>query len=206
MNMKITLIKALNKTRYTIYFSNDTTLNCNEDFIVAYTLRKDLEISDEFYNELLAKNNVYEYYSKALSYISKAIKSSFKVYNYLLDKGASKEEASEAVSLLKSKGLLNDEYYFKEFAFYNIRKSYGPLYIKSKAKEERIEHDIIERVLDDIDDNEYIYYIDYIARKYINSHKDDNKLEMKLKNYLYQRGYLFDMINREAMRILNEER
>ncbi len=210
MNMKITHIKALNKTRYNIYFSNDTTLSCNEELIVAYMLRSDMTIDDVTYAELLEKAVVYDYYSKALTYISKGLKSKFKVYTNLVNKGATKEEANEVIKILESKLLLSDLAYFKVFTRYTLEQGYGPLYIKMKGMQEQIDSNIISEVLEEIDDLEYIPYLDKLILKYVESKKgkesNDYKFEMKLKNYLYQRGYMFDMINLRVKEVLNEDR
>lgn len=210
MNMKITHIKALNKTRYDIYFSNNTTLSCNEELIVAYMLHKDITIDDVTYAELLEKAVVYDYYSKALSYISKGLKSKFKVYTNLLNKGATKEEALEVIKLLEHKLLISDLVYFKMFANYTLEQGYGPLYIKMKGLEEHIESNIISEVLDDISEDKYIPYLDKLIEKYYNTKKgkdgNDYKFKIKLKNYLYQRGYMLDMINVRVREVLNEDR
>ena len=209
MNMKITHIKALNKTRYNIYFSNDTILSCNEELIVAYRLRSDMVIDDLEYAEILEKAVVYDYYSKALNYISKGLKSKFKVYTNLVDKGATKEEASEVVTLLEKKSLISDLVYFKTYSHYSLEQGYGPLYIKMKGLQEQIDSSIISSVLDEISDSEYIPYLDKLINKYLDTKKgkeDKYKFEMKLKNYLYQRGYKFDMINSRVREVLNEDR
>lgn len=210
MNMIITQIKALNKTKYVISFSNDSNLSCNEDLIINYNLFKNKEITDTLYNELLSKSIVYDYYTKAISYLSKGLKSKNKIYNYLVSKDSSKKVALEVIDLLLSKNLLNDSEYFKLLTNHYITKGYGPLYIKLKGIEEKIDSNIIQEVLDNINEEEYKTYLVEFGLKKIkelsNKEKDNQKIKMKVKNYLYQRGYQFDMINDSIERIFNENR
>lgn len=201
MNMIINKIEKEKKGKlYKLIFSNNTELICNEELIVNNLLRNGKEIDLDFYHKLFSEANIYNFYDKALSYLSRGLKSEYKIYNYLINKEATKEEALSVINILKDKKLLDDYKYFDSLANYYLRNLYGPFYIEQKGKLEHIDCKIIQEVLNNIDFCELENNIEILLNKYIRTQreKDINKLKLKLKKYLYTRGFSVEMINKKV--------
>ncbi len=185
-----------NKGIYEVTFTNGEVLRCNEELILKYRLVKDKEITEETFLLILEDSKWYHFYQKAINYLSRGLKSSYKVYLYLKEKEVSDEEIIKVIELLKKNNILNDGLYFETLTEQYIRNGYGSLYIKQKGLLERIDSAIISDILSKVDRDMYVENAMklYIKKKSINQANLTYNEKQKIKRYLYSRGYDFDII------------
>ena len=202
--MILTKIKK-EKDKYLLIFDNNLEILVNEELIVSNLLLVGKKLSLKEIEQLKNENVYYSYYEKALKYISKTICSEYTLYNYLINKDASCDIAKKVCNALKDKKLLDDNAYFKYLANYCLRHNYGKYYIINKAKTYNISNEIVDDVLNNISYEEFYNSCLSLASKYI-LNGDISKMPLKLKRYLFQRGFETDMILSVCERINYEER
>lgn len=184
------------KLNYLITFDTGEVIVSNEDTIIEYYLRKGKEVDDTLYQKIKEDSLFYEFYEKALNYLSKGLCSKTRIKLFLAKKGANNDEINRAIKLLENKNLINDLDYFTSLSDYYIRKNYGPFYIKNKGREEQIDSNIIDEVMSYYTEDDYVSHIELLIEKYIKTNKENDikKLKDKLKKYLYQRGFSMEQI------------
>lgn len=185
-------------SQFEVILSNGDVIKANEEVILKYRLVEGKEFSEDILVEIYDDLNWYKAYQKALFYLSKGLKSTFKVKEYLKNKEFTDEEIEKVVSTLTNKGILNDMVYFKALKDYYIRQSYGRLYIKNKGIMEQIDSSIISEVLNF--DEDYELYFNHAKKLYEKKKatlkaKIDFKEMQKIKKYLYSRGFDIEIIN-----------
>ena len=203
--MKILDIKK-EKKNYIIYLENEEIIS-NEDTIIKYYLRKDMELDTQKINSIKEDSIFFENYSLALNYLSKSICSKEKMKTYLAKKGIETNLILKIIDKLVENNLVNDKYYFSELINHYINLGYGPYYIKEVGKQNKIDNDIIESSLSNIDNTLYenkAYTL--IEKSFRNKDKTDKKEINKVKNNLYRRGFSLELINKEMEKYLNEDR
>ena len=203
--MKILDIKK-EKKNYIIYLENEEIIS-NEDTIIKYYLRKDMELDTQKINSIKEDSIFFENYSLALNYLSKSICSKEKMKTYLAKKGIETNLILKIIDKLVENNLVNDKYYFSELINHYINLGYGPYYIKEIGKQNKIDNDIIESSLSNIDNTLYenkAYTL--IEKSFRNKDKTDKKEINKVKNNLYRRGFSLELINKEMEKYLNEDR
>ena len=200
--MKIIDIKK-EKKNYILVFDNLEFLT-NEDTIIKYYLRKGLEISSDLLNKIKEDTNFYFSYELAIRYLEHHVCSKYKMKMYLMKKEIDEITINKIIEQLESIKLLDDLSFSKRLIDYYIYLGYGEYYIKNKLYQNNIDSNITNSLMSNIDQNIYIQEIDRLISKRINNVEINEKNIFKLKKFLSQRGYSFDIINSEVDKILYE--
>ena len=95
------------KLNYLITFDTGEVIVSNEDTIIEYYLRKGKEVDDTLYQKIKEDSLFYEFYEKALNYLSKGLCSKTRIKLFLAKKGANNDEINRAIKLLENKNLIN---------------------------------------------------------------------------------------------------
>lgn len=200
--MKIIDIKK-EKKNYILVFDNLEFLT-NEDTIIKYYLRKGLEISSDLLNKIKEDTNFYFSYELAIRYLEHHVCSKYKMKMYLIRKEIDEITCNKIIEQLESIKLLDDLSFSKRLIDYYIHLGYGEYYIKNKLFENYINNEISTSLMSNIDQNIYVEEIDRLILKRINNIKIDEKNINKIKKFLAQRGFSYDLISREVDKILYE--
>ena len=200
--MKIIDIKK-EKKNYILVFDNLEFLT-NEDTIIKYYLRKGLEISSDLLNKIKEDTNFYFSYELAIRYLEHHVCSKYKMKMYLMKKEIDEITINKIIEQLESIKLLDDLSFSKRLIDYYIYLGYGEYYIKNKLYQNNIDSNITNSLMSNIDQNIYIQEIDRLISKRINNVEKNEKNIFKLKKFLSQRGYSFEIINSEVDKILYE--
>lgn len=200
MNYIVTDIKKKSeKSRSSIVFINyeDAFALYNSE-IAEIGLEIDDEISEEtlehIYKEILEPRC----YKRALNIIIRKSVSTFEM-KQKLSKDYYPEVISDAVieKLIKER-FLNDERFAESYiSYYAQTKSMG--IIKRELAQKGIKEDLIERLMEDecvVDaDHEYNLCMKMLSKKYDKSNGEYAYIQ-KAKQFLYRKGFSFDVINR----------
>ncbi len=200
--MKILDIKK-EKKNYILVFENFKFIT-NEDTIIKYYLRKGLEISTDQFSKIQEDTNYYFSYELAIKYLERFSCSKYKLELYLTKKGIDEITTSKIIEQLESIKLIDDLNYSKRLIDYYIYQGYGEYYIKHKLYQNNIDSKISSNLMSNVDQNTYINEIDRLILKRINDIQKSEKNINKLKKFLLQRGYPYELINSEVEKILYE--
>ena len=189
--MKVLKYKKI-KNKYRVYFDNDLKIDLNDNIILKYELLLKKEIDQKTFDKMILDNNKEDIYNKAVNYISIKIRSKEEIYDYLNKKGYEKEDIVNTIDRLKKNSLLNDDLYIKSYIhdkFY--LSSDGLNKIKKYLLDLKLDENIIDNYLDEIDREEIIDKLNKLVDKKIKSTKSysGNILRLRLINYFYELGY-----------------
>lgn len=194
--MKITKIEGQkNIERVNIYIDREFAFGLTKEIQLKYGLYEGMEIDKRFIEEVLLEEEKLKAKNKALKFLSYRQRSEKEVVDKLKKEGFSQEIIDKTVEFLKGYNLIDDLNFAKNFVMdkSNINK-YGPERIKYELYMKGIPESIINKSLEDYDD-EYSVALE-LARKKINSYKNDNKsaIYRKLGGFLQRRGFSYECI------------
>jgi len=203
--MKIEKFKKKGKDKYELFFENGTSIELYEDVIVNNELLINKEIDDSKLEEIRKQNNSSETYIKCVKYISIRMRSRNEIEEYLLKNNYERKLIDDVIDKLFEMGLLNEEQFVKSFINDKLlMTNYGPYKIKNELLKHKIDEELINKNISNIDEQILIERIEKIVNKYIKTNHKYSKYTLKNKiydqlnilgypKYLYQN--LLDNIN-----------
>ena len=121
--------------------------------------------------------------------------------------GVSEEEQAEVMARLISERYIDDERYARAFVNDKIRyNKWGRRKVEQALWQKHIDKDIANRVLNEIDDEEYLSILKPLLKQKRRSIKaDDNRQErIKLVKFALSRGFTIDII-RQCIDVEDED-
>lgn len=193
--MKIEKYELINNGQYKIYLSDGTILKINSDVIINNNLLYKKEIDNTLLNKILKENDNANIYNKCVKYISVRLRSKKEIIDYL--KKLNIDNTADIIDKLTKNNLINDEVFTKAFIKDKINfTSYGPYRIRQELNKYNIDNEIIDKYINDIDEEILIDKVDKQINKMIKSNRkySGNILKSKIYNNLYNNGFDKDMI------------
>lgn len=193
--MKIEKYESINNGQYKIYLSDGTILKINSDVIINNNLLYKKEIDNTLLNKILKENDNANIYNKCVKYISVRLRSKKEIIDYL--KKLNIDNTADIIDKLTKNNLINDEVFTKAFIKDKINfTSYGPYKIRQELNKYNIDNEIIDKYINDIDEEILIDKVDKQINKMIKSNRkySGNILKSKIYNNLYNNGFDKDMI------------
>lgn len=193
--MKIEKYESINNGQYKIYLSDGTILKINSDVIINNNLLYKKEIDNTLLNKILKENDNANIYNKCVKYISVRLRSKKEIIDYL--KKLNVDNTADIIDKLTKNNLINDEVFTKAFIKDKIIfTSYGPYRIRQELNKYNIDNEIIDKYINDIDEEILIGKVDKQINKMIKSNRkySSNILKSKIYNNLYNNGFDKDMI------------
>ncbi len=182
-------------SKYKIYLDNEV-IDTYDEIILKYNLLYKKELTDDLKEKIIKENNYYENYHKAMDFINKRLRSEYEVLNYLNKIDC--HDSTSIIEKLKSIGLINDEAFAKAYVNDKINLSLdGPDKIRNNLKKLKVDNDIIDKALSNIDENIILEHIKKLINKKIKSTKYTGYvLKNKITIYLINLGYSKYLINK----------
>lgn len=193
--MKIEKYESINNGQYKIYLSDGTILKINSDVIINNNLLYKKEIDNTLLNKILKENDNANIYNKCVKYISVRLRSKKEIIDYL--KKLNIDNTADIIDKLTKNNLINDEVFTKAFIKDKINfTSYGPYRIRQELNKYNIDNEIIDKYINDIDEEILVDKVDKQINKMIKSNRkySGNILKSKIYNNLYNNGFDKDMI------------
>lgn len=193
--MKIEKYESINNGQYKIYLSDGTILKINSDVIINNNLLYKKEIDNTLLNKILKENDNANIYNKCVKYISVRLRSKKEIIDYL--KKLNIDNTADIIDKLTKNNLINDKVFTKAFIKDKINfTSYGPYRIRQELNKYNIDNEIIDKYINDIDEEILIDKVDKQINKMIKSNRkySGNILKSKIYNNLYNNGFDKDMI------------
>lgn len=206
--MKITKIEAQKrrKNRVNIYINNDFALGINKEVMLKYNLKVDMEVNDDFIENILMAEEENKALDYALNLLTYRQRSEKEIYDSLKRKGYIDEHIENVISSCKDKNYINDKIFAKSFINDKINlNKHGPERIKHELRLKGVSKEIINEVLD-YDRNDQYRFAKEVADKKMYSYRNDDKnaVYRKMSGFLQRRGFSYDIISKVVREILTE--
>lgn len=181
----------------------DVTIE-DESYMVSYeiydelNLTKEMEISDDIYNQILSENNYQIAKRIAENYINYKARTEYETRIKIQSKINDKIAEDRVIEHYKKLNLLDDTRYTRDYIEYllNIKNS-SISYLKFKLNSKGIKANIYNPIIDEIDTEiEYENIKILYEKKYKNKTISDYKEKQKVFRYFVGKGFKFDDINR----------
>ena len=188
--MKIIKYQKKGNSEYQIYLDNGEKLTLHEDTILKNNLLYKKEIDRELYDYLIKDNNKYDIYNKCVKYIGVRLRSINEIREYMLRKEIPDNLIDDTINRLIKNKLLDDETFTK--AFINDKLNFttmGPYRIEQELKKHKIDSQIINKYINEIDYDFLEEKINKQINKLIKSNKKKTNLKNKIYNNLLNLGY-----------------
>lgn len=186
-------IQKNNKSRANVYIDGEFAFALEMLTVMKLGLKIGAEVSNERLSEAVNDSEKSVCFDKAMSYLSRGIKTCRQMRDYLMGKGYSRETIDYVIGKLIDYKYINDEYYAKTYVEANLA-SKGERRIKQELHQKGIPSAIAEKycvVESDVAANN----AERLAEKYMRNKPRDLKTLSKLQRYLLSRGYDYDTVN-----------
>jgi regulatory protein len=204
----LTIEKLIFKETFVqLILSNSEKLRISYNVYYMYKISGGMSISSEQYMELYDESKKFECMEKALSRLSIRAYSVDELYRSLKKKNFSEKHIEETLEYMKEKDYLNDYSYSMNFVKDRVKSGkYGKNLIVRDLYKKGIHRSIIKKVVKesgaDITNDDELYRL---AMKKYESIKDKDNALAKVSNYLLNRGFDYESINRVLRQIKKDE-
>lgn len=179
-----------NKDRCNIFIDGQFAFATSLEIVMRYRLKVGEQVSKADLQEIVLENDKIQAFDKAITYISKSLKTKKQVKEYLLRKGYSEQVVFNTIDKLKDYNLIDDAEYSKRYIESNA-KTQGKRLFEYKLMMKGVKKSDIELGESEVE-------IDYnsnakaIADKYL-KHKEITKENIaKAYRYLIGKGFSYD--------------
>ncbi|WP_312699711.1 RecX family transcriptional regulator [Sedimentibacter sp.] len=204
---KITKIEyqKKNKDRVNVYIDDNFSFGIDLNIMIKYSLTKNMELSDEFIEDILKAEEEINVYNYGLTVLSRSLKSEKQLKEKMLEKGYDTDLVDKVIERLKKRKYINDEYYCDSLINSRINGAkYGKRRIAQELYEKGVDREITEDKLREISDEEEFERAYELGIKKFKSIKEEDtrKKSGKLSNYLIYRGFDYDTVKKVVAKIL----
>ncbi len=196
MNINMKKIISLTKNKNGLYdvLIDDEILTVDEEIVLKYRLFKNNEIDVKDFDLIRHDDFVYKISNKMLEYRLKYNKSINEIKRHFLSKEIDENIVCQAIELLISKKLINDQELALMICTSLARNSNGYYLIKEKLKQRLFNDNIINYALENLKIEDINYgkekLVIKLEKKYL---KEEDKIKKyKIKKQLYNHGYKVD--------------
>lgn len=171
-----------------IHLSDGTVFFILQEIWQGNSLKEGQEISLEDELRLYKADNLFHCLEKALKILSFNPQSTYLLKLKLLKKGFSDELAEKTCEFLKSKDLLNDERFARNWADVRMQKKpLGPYGLAAALAKKGIDRRVSDKIISSFQNNDYKKALNTLVKKL----KKQGKDQEKIKKYLIRQGFCY---------------
>lgn len=199
-------IQKNNKNRVNIYLNDSFAFGIDLNIMIKYSLAKNVELEEEFIDEILKAEEEINAYNYALSVLARNAKSEKQLRTKMQEKGYDRQFIDNAIIRLKQQKYIDDERYSEMLINSKINNSkYGKRKIKGTLYEKGINPEIIDEKLSQISEEDELERAYNLAAKKLRTLKEEDtrKISIKLSNYLVNKGFEFSTVKKAVSRLLD---
>lgn len=201
--MKITKIEEQkrNKDRVSIYVDDNYLFGVNKEVLYTTGLKVGKEITEEYLNEVVRKEERLKANNYALNLISMGgLKTENEVYKKMVSKEFNEDDINGAINLLKEYKYIDDESYTEYYVKDKVNiNGYGINKIKNQLYKKGVSSEIINKCIEEFVDNDTQFELAIeVGRKKMNTIRteDFSVVYRRVSNFLQGRGFSFDVIKK----------
>lgn len=194
--MTVTALRQLSPERYELSFSDGTAVKTTLSVIADLSLYAGRELMDAEYESVLSASGLARAKERAMRIIGARAMSERELYDRLVEKGETEENAAECVRWLISLHLLDDAEYAAMAVRHYAAKGYGRRRIESELYRRKIPKRHWEAALAGLPEPDGT--IDRLLRSRLRSPEPDRAEIKRASDFLLRRGFSWGEI-REAL-------
>lgn len=183
-------IQEKNKKRCNLFIDGEFFSSISLETTLKNNLKKGQEVDQKELSILIEESNKVEALSKAVDYVSKALKTKRQVKDYLIKKGYTEEIAWYCVDKLKEYDYINDEKYSERF-IESTSKTQGRKLVEYKLMMKGVRKEDIALAYENVEvDNKE--NAKNIAEKYLKNKEKTKENLAKAYRYLIGKGFSYE--------------
>ncbi len=196
-------IQKNNKTRANVYLDGEFAFGLEMVTVMKLGLKIGKEMDWQTLEEAIFDSEVSVAFQKAMDYLSRSMKTTKQMRDYLSKKGFSKDVVECVIQKLHNYKYLDDEQYAKLYAQQNKCQK-GERRIKQELLQKGVSQDKVDAQVQ-IDEDDQLQTAMNLAQKYLKNKSCDLKTMQKLQRYLLYRGYDYDVVNKVVSHYKNAD-
>ena len=189
--MKLVEIKQTSPERFTLIFDDGRQIKSSLGVITERFLHSGAELSDAEYDELYSASTLSLAKARALRIINTRPMSRREMYDRLVSKGETPDNAELCADWLCDMGLINDRSYAASVVRHYAAKGYGVSRIKQELKRHGIDRALWDEALEELPEQDD--YIERFLRSRLTDSEDRAQVK-KVSDALFRRGYSWEQI------------
>lgn len=197
-----------NKDRVNIYLDDEFAFGVDLNIMIKYALAKNMELDDDFINEIIVAEDEKKVFNYAVSILSRAPKSKREIKTKMTEKGYESEIIDKVIEKLISYKYIDDEMYSEAFIRDKINFSkYGKRKIQEGLYSKGINKEIIQDKLKEISYEDELKRAEELAAKKLRTltKEEPMKKKMKIYNYLLNKGFEYETTRKAVSNILKSD-
>ena len=189
---KITLIsvQTKNKDRCNLFVDGNFFAGISLITLVKSRLKVDDEVDEKELKNLLLESERTQAFTKAVDYLSRAMKTKRQVKEYLLNKGYDEQIVWYCIDKLKDYGYIDDSEYSKRYIS-SCSKNQGKRLVEYKLMAKGVKKEDIENAYADVDVDSKSN-AKAVAEKYLKNKETTKENMAKAYRYLIGRGFSYE--------------
>ncbi|MBO5772214.1 MAG: RecX family transcriptional regulator [Clostridia bacterium] len=195
-------IQKRNKNRVNLYVDGEFYSGLQLVAVARLGLREGMEVDESQLKEAVSQSEISYAFEKCVDYLSKSMKTTKQIRDYLRKKGFSKEVEEIVVQKLKNYRYVDDDLYTQLYTEQNS-KFKGSRRIKSELLQKGIHKELIDSV--EVEADTQRQTADALAQKYMKGKDRDVKTLQKLQRFLVYRGFDYDTVGQIISRYRKNE-
>lgn len=190
--MKITAIKAQvkSKDRVSVFVDGKYSFSLNLDELVKHNIKKDLVLDDADLKKLIKISEDGKTKQRALEWVLRRPHSVKEFTDYAYRKKIEEDLRAEIIEYFIERGYLDDEKFALWFAENRRNKNKSNREISSELAAKGIKRSIIDIALNNLDGEREALQKLYDKNKHKTKYQD----EQKFRQYLYSKGFSYELI------------
>lgn len=189
--MKLIEIKQTSPERFTLIFDDGRQIKSSLGVITERFLHSGAELNDAEYDELYSASTLSLAKARALRIINTRPMSRREMYDRLVSKGETPDNAELCADWLCDMGLINDRSYAASVVRHYAAKGYGVSRIKQELKRHGIDRALWDEALEELPEQDD--YIERFLRSRLTDSEDRAQVK-KVSDALFRRGYSWEQI------------
>ena len=189
--MKLIEIKQTSPERFTLIFDDGRQIKSSLGVTTERFLHSGAELSDAEYDELYSASTLSLAKARALRIINTRPMSRREMYDRLVSKGETPDNAELCADWLCDMGLINDRSYAASVVRHYAAKGYGVSRIKQELKRHGIDRALWDEALEELPAQDD--YIERFLRSRLTDPEDRAQVK-KVSDALFRRGYSWEQI------------
>ena len=189
--MKLIEIKQTSPERFTLIFDDGRQIKSSLGVITERFLHSGAELSDAEYDELYSASTLSLAKARALRIINIRPMSRREMYDRLVSKGETPDNAELCADWLCDMGLINDRSYAASVVRHYAAKGYGVSRIKQELRRHGIDRALWDEALEELPEQDD--YIERFLRSRLTDPEDRAQVK-KVSDALFRRGYSWEQI------------
>lgn len=196
--MTVTEVRQTHGDRYLVTFADGTALKTTFPVVADFSLYPQRELDGEEYEAVVSASGRARCRLRAMEIIGMKAMSERELYDRLVDKGETEENAADSVAYLVSLHLLCDSDYAAMVVRHYAAKGYGPRKIQDELYRRKVPKALWDEAMEELPEQDDT--IDRLLRSKLRSDEPDRKELKRATDALLRRGFKWDEIRAAVSR------